>query len=173
ERVVIEYEILPAVTDGHVARAEGAPQLHREAPGNICFRWARGDEAAVQSAFASAAHAVGLELVNNRLIGAALGPPAVLAIPEPIVRKLTLYSTTQVPHHIRRMVTEQLGMPESAMRVVAPDVGGGFGYKGKLYPEEGVIAWAARRLGRPLRWSATRSESFLADNQGRDHITRA
>jgi carbon-monoxide dehydrogenase large subunit len=173
ERVVVEYEILPAVTDAHVAGAQGAPQLHREAPGNVCFRWARGDEAAVRTAFASAAHVVGLELVNNRLIGAAIEPRAVLAIPEPIAGKLTLYSTTQVPHHIRRMVSEQLGMPESAMRVVAPDVGGGFGYKGKLYPEEGVIAWAARRLGRPVRWSATRSESFLADNQGRDHITHA
>jgi carbon-monoxide dehydrogenase large subunit len=78
-----------------------------------------------------------------------------------------------VPHHIRRLVTEQLGMAESAMRVIAPDVGGGFGYKGKLYPEEAIVAWAARRLHRPVRWTATRAESFLADNQGRDHATTA
>jgi aerobic carbon-monoxide dehydrogenase large subunit len=173
ERIAVDYEALPAVTDVHAARADGAPQLHREAPGNVCFRWARGDETAVRNAFATAAHAVALDLVNNRLIGAAIEPRAVLAIPEPIAPKLTLYSSTQVPHHIRRMVTEQLGMPESAMRVVAPDVGGGFGYKGKLYPEEGIVAWAARRIGRPLRWSATRSESFLTDNQGRDHVTHA
>src|SRR4029453_16847977 len=116
-------------------------------------------------------HVIPLDCVNNRLVGAAIEPRAVIG--EPQSEKLKLYTSTQAPHHIRRMVSEQLGMPESAMRVVAPDVGGGFGYKGKLYPEEGVIAWAARRLGRPVRWSATRSESFLADNQGRDHITHA
>ncbi len=173
ERMAVDYAALPAVTDLHAACADGAPELHGEAPGNICFRWARGDEAAVQQAFASAAHAVALDLVNNRLVGAAIEPRAVLAIPEPIAQKLTLYSSTQVAHHIRRMVTEQLGMPESAMRLVAPDVGGGFGYKGKLYPEESIVAWAARRLGRPVRWSATRSESFVTDNQGRDHSTHA
>ena len=106
-------------------------------------------------------------------IGAAIEPRAVIATVEPHAERLTLYSSTQAPHHIRRQVAEQLGITESAMRVVSPDVGGGFGYKGKLYPEEAIVAWAARRLRRPVRWVASRGESFLADNQARDHLTAA
>src|SRR5262245_6257756 len=171
--VQVTYDSLPALVDVQAAMAAGAVQLHEQAPGNICFRWARGDEAAVQAAFASAAHVVAIELVNNRLIGAAIEPRAVLAMPATGNVKLTLYSSTQTPHHVRRMVAEQLGLPESAMRLIAPDVGGGFGYKGKLYPEESLIAFAAQSLRRPVRWVATRGESFVADNQGRDHHTRA
>src|SRR5262245_10922178 len=173
ELVQITYDPLPAVVDMGAAMAAGAPQLHPQAPGNICFRWARGDAKAVASAFASAAHVATIELVNNRLIGAAIEPRAALALPASGHQKLTLYSSTQTPHHVRRMVAEQLGLPESAMRLIAPDVGGGFGYKGKLYPEEGLIAFAAMHLQRPVRWVATRSESFVADNQGRDHTTTA
>jgi carbon-monoxide dehydrogenase large subunit len=116
---------------------------------------------------------VALDLVNNRLIGGAIEPRAVIAAADSGSGKLTLLSSTQAPHHIRKAVAEQLGMAESALRVISPDVGGGFGYKGKLYPEEGAVAWAARRLGRPVRWIASRSESFLADNQARDHLTHA
>ena len=151
--------------------ATGAPQLHEAAPGNVCFRFARGDEAAVRKAFDGAAHVVRLDLVNNRLIGAAIEPRAVLA--DGSAGKLTLYASTQVPHHIRRAVTEQLGLPQTAIRLIAPDVGGGFGYKGKHYPEETIVAWAARRLRRPVKWVATRSECFVSDYQGRDHQTRA
>ena len=143
ERVEVDYEPLPAVTDARAAQAAAAPQLHESAPGNVCFRWARGDEAAVRAAFASAAHVVTIDLVNNRLVGAAIEPRAAIATAEPDGGRLTLYTSTQAPHHIRRQVTEQLGIPESALRVISPDVGGGFGYKGKLYPEEGD-----RRLGR-------------------------
>src|SRR6478672_3249558 len=173
ERVEVDYEPLPAVTDARAAQAPNAPQLHQSAPGNVCFRWARGDEAAVRAAFALAPHVVAIDLVNNRLVGAAIEPRAAIATAEPDGGKLTLYTSTQAPHHIRRQVTEQLGIPESALRVISPDVGGGFGYKGKLYPEEGIVAWVARRLGRPVRWVATRAESFVADNQGRDHLTHA
>jgi len=172
ERVAVRYEVLPAVTNAAVAGAGRAPQLHPEAPDNVCFRFARGDEARVRGAFASAAHVVALELINNRLVGAAIEPRAILALCDGAA-KLTLYTSTQVPHHIRRLVAEQLGLAESSMRVIAPDVGGGFGYKGKLCPEEAIMTWAARRLQRPVRWTATRAESFLADNQGRDHVTRA
>src|SRR5262245_59659839 len=171
ERVEVEHEPLPAVTDARAAQAASAPQLHAGVPANVCFGWARGDEAAVRAAFRSASHLVAIDLVNNRLAGAAIEPRAVMA--EPQGEKLTLYTSTQAPHHIRRQVTEQLGIPESAVRVVSPDVGGGFGYKGKLYPEEGIIAWAARRLRHPVRWVATRAESSVADNQGRDHLTHA
>ena len=173
ERVVLDAQALPAVSDVQGAQADDAPALHAGVFGNLCFRWARGDEARVRAAFASAERVVALDLVNNRVAGAAIEPRAVLAVCGPNAGKLTLYSATQVPHHIRRLVTEQLGMAESALRVIAPDVGGGFGYKGKLYPEEAIIAWAARRLQCPVRWSATRAESFLADNQGRDHVTHA
>jgi carbon-monoxide dehydrogenase large subunit len=173
EAVQVKYEPLPALIDANAAIASGATQLHEAAPGNICFRWVRGDEKAVAAAFAGAAHVVEIELCNNRLIGAAIEPRAVIAVPARGHEKLTLLSSTQVPHHIRRMVAEQIGLPESAMRVIAPDVGGGFGYKGKLYPEESLLAFAAQHLQRPVRWTATRSESFIADNQGRDHLTRA
>jgi carbon-monoxide dehydrogenase large subunit len=167
----VDYEPRPAVVDGRAAMASGAPQLHDTAPDNVCFRFARGDAAAVGKAFAVAPHVVKLDLVNNRLIGAAIEPRAVLA--DGSAGKLTLYSSTQVPHHIRRTVTEQLGLPQTAIRLIAPDVGGGFGYKGKHYPEETIIAWAARRLRRPVKWIASRSECFVSDYQGRGHQTRA
>jgi len=173
EPVVAVVAPLSAVTDARAAQAEAAPQLHACAGGNVCFRWARGDEAAVRAALRSAAHVVAIDLVNNRLVGAAIEPRAVIGTVDPQSEKLTIYSSTQAPHHIRRQVTEQLGISESELRVISPDVGGGFGYKGKLYPEEGIIAWAARRLRRPVRWVASRAESFVADNQARDHLTHA
>ena len=171
--VRVDYEVRPAVMDIGVAAAPGAALLHDQAPANVCFHWARGDEAAVQAAFKSAAHITRLDLVNNRLIGAAIEPRAVLAT-DAAGEKLTVYSSTRrCLHHIRRYVAEQLHMPEGRVRVISPDVGGGFGYKGKHYPEETAIAWAAKRLRRPVKWIASRSESFVADNQGRDHRTSA
>ena len=171
--IEIGYETLPAIVDAREASAPKATQLHDGVPGNICFRWARGDEAAVRGALQTAAHVTRIDLVNNRLIGAAIEPRAVLAAADAASEKLTLYSSTQVPHHIRRYVAEQLGLAEGSIRVIAPDVGGGFGYKGKHYPEETIIAWAARRLRRPVKWVSSRSESFISDNQGRDHLTHA
>ncbi len=173
ELVEIGYEILPAVVDAREASASQAPELHDVAPRNTCFRWARGDEAAVRQALQSAAHVTRIDLINNRLIGAAIEPRAIIAVADAVSEKLTIYCATQVPHHIRRFVSEQLGVAEGAIRIVAPDVGGGFGYKGKHYPEETIVAWTARRLRRPIKWVATRSESFVSDNQGRDHLTHA
>jgi carbon-monoxide dehydrogenase large subunit len=172
ELVEIDYEPLPASTASTDALAVGAPQLHADAPGNVCFRWQRGDLAAVERAFAQAAHTVELQLHNNRLAGCAIEPRAAVALPGPDGDSLTLYVATQVPHFVRRLVAEQLGLAELAIRVIAPDVGGGFGYKGKHYPEETIVAWAARRVRRPVRWVATRTESFVSDNQARDHVTR-
>jgi carbon-monoxide dehydrogenase large subunit len=171
EAVQVEYAPLPAVSDARAAVAEGAPTLHEDAPGNVCLRWRRGDAKATREAFARAAHVTRIDLVNQRLAGCAIEPRAVIA--EPDGDGLLVHSSTQVPHHVRQLLAEALGLPESAIRVVAPDVGGGFGYKGKHYPEELVCAWAARRLGRAVRWSATRSESFLADLGARDHVTQA
>ena len=172
ELVAVDYEPLPAVTDARAALDAAAPQLHAEAPGNVVYRFARGDEAAVDRAFAAAAHVVALDLVNHRIAGCAIEPRAVIGVPGPDPGALTLYAATQVPHHVRRQVAEELGLHELAIRVVAPDVGGGFGYKGKHYPEETIVAWAARRLGRPVRWVASRTESFVSDLQARDHATR-
>ncbi|HTY65471.1 MAG TPA: xanthine dehydrogenase family protein molybdopterin-binding subunit [Alphaproteobacteria bacterium] len=169
ELIAIDYEELPAVVGAVRALEPGAAQLHPEAPGNLCAQVGRGDEARVRAAFAVAKYVVGVEVINNRLICAALEPRVVAANPEP----LTLWSSTQAPHHIRRHVTEELGLPEGALRVIAPDVGGGFGTKGKHHPEETLAVWAARRLGRPVRWTASRSESFVSDAQGRDHATTA
>jgi carbon-monoxide dehydrogenase large subunit len=171
--VAVDYEPLPAVTDSRAALEANAPRLHAEAPGNVCYRFARGDEGAVDRAFAGAAHVVALDLVNHRIAGCAIEPRAVIGVPGPDPGSLTLYAATQVPHHVRRQVAEELGLPELAIRVVAPDVGGGFGYKGKHYPEETIVAWAARRLGRPVKWVASRTESFVSDLQARDHATRA
>jgi aerobic carbon-monoxide dehydrogenase large subunit len=170
--VQVDYESLPAVVDGKAAMRGDAPLLHEVAPGNVCFRFARGDETAVRKAFADAPHRVRLDLVNNRLIGAAIEPRAMVADGR-VAEQLTLYCSTQVPHLVRRTVSEQLNLPQSAIRLIAPDVGGGFGYKGKHYPEETIVAWAARRLRRSVKWIATRSECFASDYQGRDHQTHA
>src|SRR3989454_585329 len=145
EHVAIDYEPLRAVVSARDAIATGAPALHADAPGNVCFRWTRGDAAAVEAAFARATRTVRLELINNRLAGAAIEPRAVIAVPDTIDGALTLYSATQVPHFIRRAVAVELGLPEGSVRVIAPDVGGGFGHKGKHYPEEPIVAWPARR----------------------------
>jgi aerobic carbon-monoxide dehydrogenase large subunit len=173
ERVAVSYTPLPCLADTEAARAAGAPQIHPEAPGNRVFHWVRGDAEAVRKNFAVAAHTVSLDLVNNRLICAALETRAVIAAPDLVTGRLTLWSASQIPHFLRRQVADQLGFPESGLRVICPDVGGGFGTKGKLYPEEVTIAWAARRLGRPVKWIASRSEAFAADYHARDHRTHA
>ena len=169
--VQVQYQPLPVVVSAQAALRAGAPCLHPQAPGNLCYRYERGNRAATEAAFARAPHVVRVSLVNQRLAGCALEPRALLA--QPVADGVTLYAATQVPHHIRTLLCEQLALPAAAVRVVAPDVGGGFGYKGKHYPEETVLAWAARRLQRPLKWVASRSESFLSDLQGRDHVTEA
>jgi aerobic carbon-monoxide dehydrogenase large subunit len=173
ELVEVDYQPLAAVIDSRAALRPDAPQLHDGAVGNVCFRFHRGDEAAVRRAFDAASHVVQLDLINNRLAGAALEPRAMLAVGDPGSDKLTLHVATQIPHHVRRLVAEQLGVGEASVRVVAPDVGGGFGYKGKHYPEETILAFVARKLRRPVKWVATRQECFIADNQGRDHFTHA
>jgi carbon-monoxide dehydrogenase large subunit len=177
ELVEVEWEPLPAVVDLRDAVAAGAPQLHPEAPGNLCVRFQRGNRSAVDDAFARAAHSVAVDIVNHRIICAAIEPRAVIAVASATRgldgHAVTLWSATQVPHHIRKFVAEQLDLPENAVRVIAPDVGGGFGTKGKHYPEEVILAWAARRLEKPLKWVSTRSEAFVSDYQARDHVTRA
>jgi carbon-monoxide dehydrogenase large subunit len=171
--IAVDYTSLPAVTNSRASLAAGAPQIHDEAPDNRIFSTGRGDAAAVDTAIANAPIVIELELVNNRIACAAIEARACLAIHDPVADTTTLYDATQAPHLIRRSVTEALGIPPAKLRVVAPDVGGGFGTKGKHYPEETIVVWAARRIGRPVRWISTRSEAFISDTQARDHLTTA
>src|SRR5229473_7070680 len=174
ELLQVEYEELPAVVDPAAAQAPGAPQIHAEAPGNTIYQWALGDKGAVDRAFASAAHRVEIDLINNRLVPNAIEPRAATAVYDRAEGRFTLYTTSQNPHVARLVLSAFIGLaPEHKLRVVAPDVGGGFGSKIFIYPEETVCLWAARRLGVPVRWTADRRESFLADAHGRDHVTQA
>src|SRR5256884_36033 len=174
ELVDIDYEVLPAVVNPVDALKSGAPQIHDGAPGNKCYTWALGDKAAVDAAFAKAAHVTKLDIVNNRLIPNAIEPRAAVASYSRADDSYTLYVTSQNPHVERLLMTAfVLGLPETKVRVIAPDVGGGFGSKIYLYPEETAMVWASKRVNRPIKWTAERSESFLSDAHGRDHVTHA
>ncbi|HEY5366350.1 MAG TPA: xanthine dehydrogenase family protein molybdopterin-binding subunit, partial [Casimicrobiaceae bacterium] len=174
EKVDVDYEVLPAVVNVVDALKPGAPQLHDEAPGNRCYTWALGDKAAVDAAFARAAHVTKIDIVNNRLIPNAIEPRAANASYNAADDAYTLYVTSQNPHVERLLMTAfVLGLPEHKVRVIAPDVGGGFGSKIYLYPEETAMVWASKRVRRPIKWVAERSESFLSDAHGRDHVTHA
>ena len=148
--------------------------MHEIAPDNVCFVWGCGDKAATDAAFAKAAHVTRLELVNNRLIPNAIEPRAANAMYSRADESYTLYVTSQNPHVERLLLTAfVLGLPENKVRVIAPDVGGGFGSKIYLYAEETALVFASRKVGRPIKWTAERSESFLSDAHGRDHVTVA
>jgi carbon-monoxide dehydrogenase large subunit len=174
ERVVIDYKVLPAVVGVLEAVRPGAPQLFDDVPNNLCCDWELGDKAAVAVAFRKAAHVARLSLVNNRLIGNPMEPRAAIAEYNAGTGHYTLWTTSQFPHVVRfLMAALVLNIPEQKMRVVAPDVGGGFGVKQFHYGEEAVITWAAKRIGRPIKWVADRSEGFVSDRHGRDHLTEA
>jgi carbon-monoxide dehydrogenase large subunit len=174
ELVEVDYEVLPAVTDAVMARAKGAPVLHDIAPDNTCYVWALGDKAAVDAAFASAAHVTRLGFINNRLIPNAIEPRAAIGQYSRAEDAYTLYVSNQNPHVERLLMAAfVLGLPEHKLRVVAPDVGGGFGSKIYLYAEDVVVTWASKQVNRPVKWTAERSESYLSDAHGRDHHTIA
>ena len=172
--VDVDYDVLPAAASVTAAAAEGAPQLHDQAPGNLCYDWEIGDRAATEAAFASAHHVAKLDLVNQRLVPNAIEPRAAIAEYERTSDVTTVYTTSQNPHVARLLMGAfVMGLPEHKLHVIAPDVGGGFGSKIFLYAEEVVVTWAARKLGRPVKWTADRSESFQTDAHGRDHVTHA
>ncbi len=172
EKVNVDYDVLDAVVD--TAKASKGAALHEVAPDNTCYVWAIGDKAATDAAFAKAAHVTKLDLVNNRLIPNAIEPRAANASYSRSGDDYTLYVASQNPHVERLLMTAfVLGLPESKVRVVAPDVGGGFGSKIYLYGEDVVVTWAAKQINRPVKWTADRSESYVSDAHGRDHVTVA
>tara|TARA_B100000676_G_scaffold313246_1_gene392674 strand:+ start:4230 stop:6593 length:2364 start_codon:yes stop_codon:yes gene_type:complete len=174
EKVRVEYDVLPAAAVTSTAADVSAPQVHDDAPRNICYDWEIGDKEATDDAFAKAHHVTRLELLNNRLIPNAMEPRAALAEYNAGDENLTLYTTSQNPH-VARLVLSAFNQiaPEHKLRVIAPDVGGGFGSKIFIYAEETVCLWAARKINRPIKWNADRTESFQADAHGRDHVTMA
>ena len=165
EQIMVEYDMLPAVADMTDALAPGAPQLHDGIPGNLCFDYEYGDPAATDAAFATAAHVVRLDLTSDRVVGNPLEPKAALARWTGDV--LEVWSPTQGMVALRDSLCSLTGLPPERVRVRAEDVGGGFGIRGGAYPEHAALALAAKVTGRPVRWVATRSETFLSDYHGR------
>ncbi len=169
ELVSVDYEVLPAVVGAPEAVRPGAPVIHDGAPNNTSVTLRMGNAEAVAPAFAQAAHVTKMSLFNNRLTAMTMEPRGCIAEYDPGTRRYTLYTSTQNVHGVRQGLAHQiLHVPESRIRVVARDVGGGFGMKGQIYPEEAIIVWAARRVERPVKWIPSRAESLLGDNQARD-----
>ena len=174
ELIEVDYRPLPAVTDTMGALAADAPEVWEGAPGNICIDWEEGDHAATDTAFERAEHVVSLDLVNNRLVGAPIEPRAAIGVFNAADESLTLHATTQGVHRLRDILADVIfHVPPEKVRITTPDVGGGFGIKAALYPEYALVLWASRKTCRAVKWTADRSQSFVGDIQGRDHVTRA
>ncbi|MDP6388763.1 MAG: xanthine dehydrogenase family protein molybdopterin-binding subunit [Alphaproteobacteria bacterium] len=174
ERIEIDYRMLPVVTSAEDALAEGAPAIWDDCPDNVCFEHALGDPAAVDAAFNTAAHVVKERLRINRVSTNSMEPRGCIGAYDPIGGRYTLYAGLQTPHRIRQDLARNiLGVPETALRVVTNDVGGSFGMKGGTYREYPLVLWAAKRIGRPVKWYPDRSESLQADNHARDNFVDA
>ncbi|MBV8170238.1 MAG: xanthine dehydrogenase family protein, partial [Alphaproteobacteria bacterium] len=176
ELVEIDYQGLPTVTNAREADQPGAPLLYPERGSNLCVHWQSHDGKAVEAAFAAAHKVVSLELVNNRVVGSPMEPRVAVASWDEATQTHTLYSPTQGVVRVQNglaTIAFKTKLPKDKVRVVSPDVGGGFGLRGKLFPESVLTVWAAKRLKRPVKWRADRQETFLCDPHGRDHITRA
>jgi carbon-monoxide dehydrogenase large subunit len=174
ELVEVDYDELPVVAGLEAASADGAALVWPDAPGNVCFDWEIGDKAATDAAFEQATRVASIDVVNNRLIANAMEPRSAIGEYDSGKDEYTLYTTSQNPHVIRLLMGAfVLGIPEHKLRVIAPDVGGGFGSKIFHYAEEAIMTWASRKLKRPVKWTAERSESFISDAHGRDHISHA
>jgi carbon-monoxide dehydrogenase large subunit len=175
ELIEVDYDVLPAVTDTAAAAKAGAPQLWPEAPGNTNFIWADGDKAKTDQAFAAAARIVAVDVVNNRVVPNSMEPRGAVGVYDQAQGSYTLYASSQGAHLLKEVLAGAI-LPEAGpdkIRVITPDVGGGFGMKIFLYPEYVMLLWAARRVGRPVKWIADRSEGFVSDTQGRDNVTHA
>ena len=175
EAIIVDYEVLAASVDAYKATLPGAPLVHDELGTNISFDWEIGNpKAEVDEAMASAAHITTLEFVNQRVAPNAMEPRSYIGDYDASTDRYTLYTSTQNPHLIRLLMCAfVLGLPEHKVRVVGPDVGGGFGSKIYHYTEEALVTWASNKIGRPIKWTSERSEAFLTDAHGRDHVTHA
>ena len=174
ELVEVDYGVLPAAVDMIAATGEGAPLVHDDVSRNVPFDWGLGDVDATAAALAAADHVTTLEITNQRLVPNAIEPRCAIGDYDAARDHYTLYTSSQNPHVIRLLMTAfVLGLPEHKVRVVSPDVGGGFGSKIFHYAEEVLAIWCSHQIGRPVKWTAQRSESFVSDAQGRDHVTRA
>ena len=174
EAVEVTYEELTPAVSAVDALKEGAPQVHANVPGNLIFDWEVGDEALADAGLAKAAHVTEFEIVNNRLAPNAIEPRAAVAVYDEAEDHYTLYTTSQNPHVARLVLSAFYNVaPEHKLRVIAPDVGGGFGSKIYIYSEEIVCLWASMKTGRSVRWTAMRTESFMTDAHARDHVTKA
>ncbi|TPI15850.1 xanthine dehydrogenase family protein molybdopterin-binding subunit [Mesorhizobium sp. B4-1-3] len=172
EAVEITYKELKAVVDATKAIQPGAPQVHAEAENNLIFDWELGDGKATDAAIRSAAHVTRMKIVNNRLVPNAMEPRAALGHYDKAEDHYTCWTTSQNPHVARLVMSAFYNVaPENKLRVIAPDVGGGFGSKIYIYPEEIVCLWASKKTGVPVKWVADRTESFLSDAHGRDHVS--
>jgi carbon-monoxide dehydrogenase large subunit len=171
ELVEVDYESLPAVVDVEDAVKPGAPLLYEEWKSNVCCGVMFGNKDATDAAFAGATHVVSLRLESNRLSANSIEPRGAIGDYSAADGTYTLYSSNQDPHSMRKTLADFIfKQPESKFRVISPDVGGGFGMKADAYPEDGLVLWASRRCGRPVKWIASRSESLLGDNHGRDQV---
>ncbi|HJR23769.1 MAG TPA: xanthine dehydrogenase family protein molybdopterin-binding subunit, partial [Dongiaceae bacterium] len=174
EQIDVAYKELPAIISTADADKSGKPQVWADAKNNTCFDWHLGDKAATDAAFAKAHHVTKIDLVNQRLVPNAMEPRAAVGDYDRATGEYTLYTTSQNPHVIRLLMGAfVLQIPEHKLRVVAPDVGGGFGSKIFHYAEEALVTWASAKINRPIKWTAERSESFITDAQGRDHVSHA
>ena len=173
EAVIVGYAELPALTSAAAARMADAPLIAAETPGNVCFDWRTGDGQAVDAAFAAAAHVVELCLDNHRIVTNPMEPRGLVGLWDEDHGRYTAHVSSQSIHNTRDHAARALGVPPAAVRFIAPDVGGGFGAKNFVYPEHVLILWAARRVGRPVKWIASRSEVFLTDHQARDQHAEA
>jgi carbon-monoxide dehydrogenase large subunit len=174
ERIAVDYEVLPAVVDAAAAVRPEAPRVHDGAPGNVSFTLRMGNAEAAAAAFAKADHVTRLALHNQRVTAVTMEPRGAIGEYDSGTGRYTLWSSTQNVHGVRQVLAHHLlHVPESRIRVIARDVGGGFGMKGEVYPEEAVVLWAARRVGRPVKWIPGRAEAFLGDHQGRDQQVEA
>jgi aerobic carbon-monoxide dehydrogenase large subunit len=171
ELVEIDYEPLPAVVRPDEAASARDSFVHEDCPGgNVAWGLMFGDQAAADAAFAAAPHRVALRLDNSRLSASPIEPRGCVGEYDPAGGCYTLYTSTQNPHGVRQEVAGVLGVTETRLRVIGPDVGGGFGMKADAYPEDALVLWASRACGRPVKWIATRSEALLSDTGGRDQI---
>jgi len=172
--IVVDYEPLPATVSTEDAVKPGAPLVWDECPGNVNFTLAVGDEKATEAAFAKATHRIALRLENNRVSPNAMEPRAALGQYDSTDGTFTLHTSSQAPHAVRGQIAgEVFHLPETSFRVIAPDVGGGFGLKADSFPEDALVLWAARKCGRPVKWVGTRSESLAGDTHGRDQVVHA